>query len=176
MEISVKDTGIKTKSPVNVRAVALYLRSYYRMDTVLPPDRPLIWPLEEVLHPVGLRVNDIGILGWIGNEDDRTFIPLRVSQKGKDSAGQPSDPVNLVIRCAVDVVEVKWSYYVEGEQGATPKWEKVNLSPSVSAGNPITITLPEGLPAKAILEVRAKELNRGYLPIKRIRVSVKGSL
>jgi hypothetical protein len=102
------------REPVNVRAVPLTARPYYRMDGVLRSDVPMDWPVGEVLFPSGIKQSNLGIFGWIGPENDRTFIPLRVSKHG----AQPLTGENiLIVRSGVNIDKVVWrSAALQGEQ------------------------------------------------------------
>src|SRR2546423_7628077 len=52
--------------PVNVRAVAIPPKTYYRMDAVLPAGAFVVWPVRDVLLPENLSETRIGIFAWKG--------------------------------------------------------------------------------------------------------------
>ena len=87
---------IVNNKTVNIRAVAIPLRTYYRMDAQLDPKTNIKWPVADVLYPKKLKdvvrranirfaptlVSDIG---WISittiypNIYDRLLIDMKVS-------------------------------------------------------------------------------------------------
>lgn len=130
--------------PVNVRALAIPLKTYYRMDAPLAPGATLRWPLKDVLVPEGLTDNRVGVFGWRGAEDNRTLVPLRVTSAGASSASQA--PL-LIIQASFDAQKAKWRWgAARGEQcSALSAWQDAIQRP-VSAGWPIAIDL-SALPA-----------------------------
>jgi hypothetical protein len=89
---------------INVRAVAIPLRTYYRMDSTLRRACVLNWPTVEVLLSyVRLRPDEIGVFGWTGGENDKTFVPLAVSEKDQYSEFAA---LTMTVRTAVEVAEV----------------------------------------------------------------------
>lgn len=130
--------------PVNVRAVAIPLKTYYRMDAPLAPHATLLWPLKDVLAPEGLTDSRIGIFGWRGTEGKETLVPLRLTVKGASAA--PQTPT-LIIQASFDTQKVKWRWGPshDGQCSELGAWQDAIQHP-VSAGWPITIELAK-LPA-----------------------------
>jgi hypothetical protein len=167
LEVSAPSIAGVTEGPVQVRAVALPLRTYYRMDAVLPPNRPLLWPVDALLLPWRLEANRIGMFGWVGAEADRTFVPLQAMQPG---APPPQGPLELVVRSSVDVETVKWRSSVASEPSSSPpRWLDAGAT-SVPAGRPVTIVLPDGPTAVLRVEVTAKERNSDRWSLLNIRI------
>ena len=77
------------KRMVKVRAGAIPLKTYYRMDGTIPPKGNLTWPIGDVVYKAGLKADMIGVFGWIGSENQKTFVPLKIFQKvpGRDCCG-----------------------------------------------------------------------------------------
>ena len=113
--------GELVSEPVRVRAVALPLKTYYRMDAVLPEEGPLIWPLKDVLAPAGLVAEQIGVFGWSGSEIDKVFVPVRllaaddVAGAGSEQGGEQAPSAELLVRLANDAEKVLWRYKEEPE-------------------------------------------------------------
>jgi hypothetical protein len=66
------------KERINIRAVGIPLKTYYRMDAEIGPNQRLEWPVDDVLRPQGLGHKDIGIFGWIRDKGEKMYIPVRV--------------------------------------------------------------------------------------------------
>ena len=101
---------------LNVRAVGLYPGTYYRMDTVMKPDSDIMWPVHEVLEPLQLSSDRIGIYGWYDTDEHRVFVPVRALQPGDTLT---SDRVTLLIRPAVELEVLRWRQTIDdAELGA----------------------------------------------------------
>ncbi len=148
--------------PVNIRAVAIPLKTYYRMDSVLLPGQQITWPLKDILYPGKLTSDRIGIFGWIGEQQEKEFIPIRVRQIAplKDQAKHEEDVANLVVRSSVDVDSFLWRLSARDMSRclAFGAWQKIAQAPR-HAGAPVLIQLPESdISAAGIcVEVAAKE-------------------
>lgn len=160
LEVSPENVSSAMQGPVYVRAVALNQKTYYRMDAVLPPDHTLSWPINDVLLPVGLRANGIGIFGWINSENGKLFVPIHVVQQGKNSLQQPDGSIKLVVRSPVDIENMVWRLFVEGVPASEQniEWLKAITRP-VYAGQPVTIFLPKGPSGVILIEVAARMKN-----------------
>jgi hypothetical protein len=151
-----------TQGTVNVRAVAIPLKTYYRMDGTVSPVQSMQWPIEDVVFPGQLTAQRLGVYGWVGSENDKTFVPLRVTQKDSSKSIPSKENTYLILRSSVDVDTVLWRYStVEGNQCSRfVEWQEQNAAP-VNAGWPVTITLPQLSAKKGVLclEIAAKEKN-----------------
>jgi len=145
------------QGPVYVRAVALPPKTYYRMDSQISSDRAMLWPIKEVLVPTGLNSKDIGIFGWIGPENKKTFVPLKVTQRNispQTQAGQ-EQTVFLTVRPSVDVESIYWRWsQVKDQECHFGKWQNLSETP-VNAGRRVPIALP-GQEGELCVEVKAK--------------------
>lgn len=92
---------------VNVRAVAITPKTYYRMDARLQHGKPLVWPVTDVLLPEHLTDNRIGIFGWTGTEEGKTFVPVDVKS---GTAALARDQVILVAQTSFDADAIKWRW------------------------------------------------------------------
>lgn len=151
-----------SSQPINVRAVAIPLKTYYRMDGELPPGGKLVWPIRDILYPGKLTADRIGIFGWIGDTGDRQFVPVRVRQIAPmaDPASTETDSAHLVVRSSVDVDSILWRMSESPDERcqAFGRWQEVPQAPR-HAGAPVLIRVPETADQTAgiCLEVAAKE-------------------
>jgi hypothetical protein len=141
------------RGPIQVRAVAQPLRTYYRMDTVLPTNRRMVWPVKDVLFPLRLHADRVGVYGWIEAQPEKLFIPLRVISQG---GSLPQVPIEVVVRSSLDVEGLVWRMAVDNTN--PPPWQTGGAN--IPAGHPVTITLPEGPRTILRVEVAAKIENR----------------
>ena len=136
---------------INVRSLPLTLSTPYQMDASLNATDSLKWEIGIVLNKIGLASSNLGVFGWTGKEDDKTFIPLRGNDKS-------SSDMHLVLRAARAVTEVRWRYRpydtndVAGSYGAY-----IDASPSDYAPEaPITIPLDKTFHGKYEIELLAR--------------------
>jgi hypothetical protein len=60
--------SVASNLEINVRAIALPLGTYYRMEGIVGPKTILRWPLSEVVQASqNLKGTDLGLYGWFGN-------------------------------------------------------------------------------------------------------------
>lgn len=129
---------------VNVRAVAIPPKTYYRMDAPLPAGKNMVWPVRDVLLPQNLTDSRIGIFAWKGPENGKTLVPVRVVPQG--APAKPA-PLYLTIQATFDAQLVKWrsAPAPNGVCLAFGGWENAIQRP-VTASWPIAINLSK-LPA-----------------------------
>jgi len=53
------------KKTINVQAVGIPVRTYYRMDAQIGPGQTLKWPVRDVIYPQRVYPDKIGVFGWI---------------------------------------------------------------------------------------------------------------
>ncbi|MFZ7124810.1 MAG: hypothetical protein ACOWWM_01485 [Desulfobacterales bacterium] len=157
LEVSVSP---EIREVVHVRAVAIPLRTYYRMDGDIRVGGKLVWPVKDILFPANLTPERIGIFGWTGAGADRVFVPLEVRQIDPPPPGRPPTAgTHLVIRATVDVDSYLWRTAPAsgGHCRAFGKWLPVENAP-IHAGAPVSIRIQEdsGRAARICLEVAAK--------------------
>ena len=134
--------------PVRVRAIARPPRTYYRMDAVLPTTRQMEWPVNDVLLPLNLSAERIGVFGWLQRGEEKIFIPLRVAQAGDIT---PEGPVELMVRATAPIERLVWR-----TSGSLP-WQEA--ATQVAEGQPVSILLPAGPRMIVRIEVQAKVAN-----------------
>ena len=138
--------------PVWVRAVALPLKAYYRLDAVLDERSSLAWPIAEVVKPAGLGPEQIGLFGWVGAETAKTFVPVGVRVAGK---GGGAEDLHLYIRVSSDAEKLFWRVR---EGGAESQWMPA-AGGRVRAGQTVMVTLPAGPAAVIGVDVTAKPVD-----------------
>lgn len=138
--------------PVRVRAVALPLKAYYRMDGVLDEHSSLAWPIGEVVGPAGLDSGQIGLFGWIGDETDKIFVPVGVRTAADAGA---VDELRLFVRVTSDAEKVFWRVR---EGGAETEWMPA-ANGRVRSGQTVVVVLPPGPEAVIGVDVTAKPVD-----------------
>lgn len=142
------------KDAVNIRAVAIPPKTYYRMDAGLPAGGTMVWPVRDVLMRENLSDSRIGIFGWKGPETAKTLVPLRVVPQDKPVT--PGPPF-LTIEASFDAQVVKWRWAPAQKDGcqAFGPWQNAIEHP-VTASWPIAIKLAELPPGVQCLETAAQ--------------------
>jgi hypothetical protein len=141
-------------SEVYVRATALPLRTYYRMDATLAPGTPLHWPTNAVLRPQKLDGSRLGILGWVGEGKQRLFVPLIVrDEREPATAGE----AQLVLLAASPLDHVMWRERSSGSD-APGGWREL-AAKGLEPGERVTLTLPPGNGPELSVEIMAQPRN-----------------
>ncbi|SRR6266851_5938807 len=135
---------------IHIRAMALPLKTYYRMDATLDDTRQIEWPVGEVLFPLGLHQASIGAFGWVETDRSSLFLPLRVTPKGSSSSSG-REPIEIGVRTTTTLDRLLWRVAEESPSAQPGRWEPVKGD--FSAGKTITISLPEGPAGVLIVEV-----------------------
>lgn len=144
---------------VRVKAVALPLKTYYRMDAELPAGGSMQWPIGDVLKPAGLSSDRLGVFGWVSTEEDNIFVPLTITPQGGKAWQTETRTLELIVRSAVDLEQVLWR--VSDGDGADPKslqWQTAS-SETVYAGQAIRLSIPEGQTGVVRIEISGKRLS-----------------
>ncbi len=158
--------------PVQVCALGIPVKTYYRMDAKIDKGMKLRWPAADVICSQKLYAGTIGIFGWIGTGTKITYTPVSVSAKLETAP--KDDKINLYLRASTDVERVKWRScdVVSGTCSGFGKWEEIRLP--YRTGEAVRITLPPSQAGELCVDVAAKEKNSArWLRKKDIRVIVK---
>jgi hypothetical protein len=152
----VEVTGAGPKREIYVRAVALPLGTYYRMDAIVAPAKPLRWPLSEVVRASkSLKSTDLGLYGWYGDPGKPTYVPVRATVPGSPPAAEPSLRLGVRASVALDLV----TYSIADDESCHfggKAW--VRLAANVRSGAVLTLPLPGDRPALCV-GFRAKLTN-----------------
>ena len=170
--VEISSSVIKDQ-PINVRAIGIPIKTYYRMDAQILPGQKLIWPIADVIYPQKLSARKIGVFGWIENEKGKAYVPVMALAK-MDSIAEDRK-IRLYFRTSVDVECVKWrsSDVIDGACSSLGKWNNAGES-YYRTGESICITLPPSEMAELCVEVAAKEKNTAHWLKRTVRVIVKG--
>jgi hypothetical protein len=142
---SVEVSGAGPKREINVRAVALPLGTYYRMDAVITPEKPLRWPLSEVVNASrSLKNADLGLYGWFGDPGRPIYVPVRAMVPGEPPASAGAQAVRLGVRANVRLAVLTYSFADESCRFRGTDWKR--LSANVGSGAVRTLELPGDRP------------------------------
>lgn len=129
-----------------IRASAIPLNTYYRMDASLGKGQTLTWQIKDVLFNLTIPSNSLGVYGWSGTEKEKVFIPV----KAVSSTYNPSDDkLYLLIRPSSKILGVKFRYAQSDHSFSA--YETVNGA----SRQLIVIVLPEDLKGQYSIEVAA---------------------
>ena len=148
LNVRAPEVPLLADRPVRVRAVALPLKTYYRMDAVLPPEGALQWPLHDIIGRVSLPASKIGVYGWVEGDEGQLFVPLSVTPGDDAAAGTAAAPIRIIVRSAVDLERLVWR--TATEDGQVLDQQEYPEAP-LRAGRPIVLTLAAG--TTAVLQV-----------------------
>ena len=139
---------------VHVRAVSKIPRTYYQMDALLQEGFSLDWPVNDVLLPEKLDSDRIGVFAWVGEDDNKTILPVHVTVVG----AQPFKPKKtyLSVRPTFDVEKIEWRFAPmnAGHCLVFGSWKHA-LRDQALGGQPVDIAL-DGLAGHVCLEVAAE--------------------
>lgn len=133
---------------LNVRASALPLNTYYRMDALLRSGKTLDWAVKDILFDLKIPAASLGVYGWKGTGKEKIYMPV----KPVSSAYVSSDKsYYLVVRPSARVIGVKYRYALFGEP--LPTYQEVNKT--FKSGQAISLSLPQTLHGAYLVEVAA---------------------
>lgn len=158
---------------VNVRAMGIPIKTYYRMDAKILAGQKLIWPIADVIYPQQLSARRIGVFGWIGDEDNKIYVPLSTVSKVNPSITDDRR-IRLYLRTSVNVENVKWRVSdVDNDLCSQfSEWQDTP-QPSFRSGQPICITLPLRGSEQMCVEIVVQETNGAHWLRQIARVIVK---
>ena len=140
---------------LNIRAEAIPLDTYYRLDAVITEDQPLTWPLNEVVIPAGISPDELGIFGWIQKDTGKVLVPVDVYPAGLISPAKVGKkPLTVIVRPAINVDKILWRTFPENSI-QRPEWNELERD-KYPNGRYLTFVVPDG-PTEIIgLELVAK--------------------
>jgi hypothetical protein len=147
---------------VQVQAVSMKPKVFFRMDTVRPGDSTsYVWPTD-FAETVRLKGPDIGLLSWadlpVGGRAQKVYSPVSVRER--------SGAAELVLLPQSHLDEVYYSVVALNAQGRVEKPVVVEqkLPESYSSGRPMRILLPALEPKRLYrVEIAARVRNGGTL-------------
>lgn len=131
-----------------IRASAIALNTYYRMDAAIQKNKTLTWDIKDVLLDLHIPSNLLGVYGWSGTEKSKRYSPVKPLSSLYDKTDKK---LHLIIRPSSKVLEVKYRYFRQGDN--IPAYQ--NAAGSGKAGGPILIVLPENLSGAYQVDVAA---------------------
>ena len=158
--VAVPDVTRLDATEVSVRARALPLSVYYRMDATVPSAKSIEWPLSAVIIPARLPSDSIGAIGWIEKGGSKTFVPVSVVPKGKSPPPQPQHTAIAVFRSTVDIERVQWRLWATDATNQPHPYHVLidNAGSTIRAGEPIRLSIL-GSSQPLNLEIAAKMTN-----------------
>ncbi len=138
----------------------------------------LTWPLRDIIYPAKLLDTNIGIFGWIGEEQKKIYVPVTVLPTHAPLLEEDTD-IHLYFQASGAVFElVKWrsSDNVEGVcSGLSERiWHDLPL-PSNQHQRPFHIILPSSSSGTLCLEIAAKSQRTKTWGKKQIHVIVSST-
>lgn len=152
MRIRAPDVPYLAERSIRVRAVALPLRTYYRMDATLSVESPLDWPLGDIVRRIDLPADSIGVYGWVEDDHDRIFVPLTIDSGAETGTADGVGPVHVMVRSAVNLQQLAWR--IADEDGQVVDQQSYAQTP-IRAGRTVAIPLVRGPTAMLQMDVAA---------------------
>jgi hypothetical protein len=159
LDVSAPNLPASASPLLHVGAVALSLKTYYRMDAVFQSGESMTWPIDDVLKPVGLTADNLGVFGWIESQAEKVFVPLKVVPKSELAKRESEASVELIVRSAVNLEKVVWRASSDYSSEPTPSNWQDATSRTVYAGQAIRLALPRGDSGILRVEIAGKRLN-----------------
>jgi hypothetical protein len=159
---------------IQVRAVGLPPKTYYRMDAQLEPGQTLTWPVRDVIYPRKLSYNEIGVFGWIGEETEQTYVPITIVPTIVPV--ENDEKIRLYLRTTGDVLgKAMWrsSDEVDGECSGLNEstWNNISIS-SEQPWQLFQFSLPSSETGILCVEIMAESRRTGEWGRRNIRVIV----
>jgi hypothetical protein len=140
---------------IYIRAQAIPLKTYYRMDAQLLPNTTLDWSINEVITPCSLSSKKIGLMGWYMSDGERIYVPLKTKTEVNSSGND--NIIRVVFRSTVDLDSIRYTWYSYETQESTG-WQR-NLRDSSRAGMPIVVNLMHEAQGRQLLVITGKVMN-----------------
>jgi len=133
---------------IKIRGIGAKLKTYYRMDGVIPVGGTLDWVLKDVVFPKRLADREVGLYGWFNNGEYNTYVPINFGVPGN---------IMMTLRSSVTVSKAQWraAEAIGQRCKAMGPWKKVKRTP-FRRGKTFRIQLPSSSTGKLCLEVAAK--------------------
>lgn len=135
-------------SNIFIRASAIPLNTYYRMDASIDKNKIFNWEIKDVLYPLNIPSNALGVYGWSGTEQEKLFWPVKPVSS---VTSQTDNKLYLIIRTSSKLMEVRYRYAEKGGYFSTYE----SVKGQGKGGQGIVIVLPETLKGDYTIEVAA---------------------
>jgi hypothetical protein len=161
---SIKITNLDTV--INLRASAIPLNTYYRMDAVLSTGTTFTWDIKDVLLNLRIPSNSLGIYGWFGTERNKIFVPIKPISTTYDTS---KHELYFIVRASTKVLKIEYRYSKIGQNPG--QYEQDNSS--FRTGEPITIKLPANLKGTYTIDIAALLQSNGNWIAKKYTLSIR---
>jgi len=155
-EVITLNTPVESEDTVFLRATGIPFDLYYRMDALLIRQKPIRWPVREVLAR-GSRTRyarNIGLYGYVGSNRKTTYVPVRAVSDQYDQ-NNSSSGYRIKLVASTSLSQVRWRLRDQTE------YKLLRDGGRFYSGWLIPIQLPADLaPGAYTLEIEAKEYNR----------------
>lgn len=149
-QTSVRLAPVAADGPVRGRGGGIPVKTYYRLDALIPAGGALDWGLTDVVRPVPLGAEQIGLVAHLESEP-RLYLPLALA--GQGGAG----PVTLLLRPGAAATGLWWrSAPRTGDGcGAMSAWRELDHQGPLDPGFPARLPLPDDVAGELCLEAQA---------------------
>lgn len=164
---------IEKDETINIRAVGIPSKTYYRMDAQISGSESFEWPIGDVIFKGGLTDKKIGVFGWTGSEKEKIYVPIKATSKM--IAASDGNTVYIYLRTAIDVKNVKWRFANISEDDNCAKasgWENPQKT-SYKSGDRIVCKIPAAYKDNLCVEVRADAQQGGDKLSRRAKIILK---
>lgn len=159
--------------PINIRAVGIPLKTYYRMDAILKAKDILEWPIKDVIYLKKLQYKKIGIFGWIGDDTpSKKYIPVKAV--ANLAIVSKKDDLSIVFRSSEKISSVKWRQrnIINGIRMKMGEW--VDMANAVyESGEAISISVTNIHAEEIIVEIAGWDIENSKWLKKKVNVIVK---
>ncbi|MBD3287524.1 hypothetical protein GF337_01860 [candidate division KSB1 bacterium] len=125
---------------ISVRAQAVPLKIYYRMDAFITGNETLKWPVRDILLPNNLTAGKISLMGWYFKDQEKVFVPLHTRSTLDSTVND--NIIRVTFRSTVTVENIQYATY-SYQTKTTSDW-KDHYIYTCLAGMPINILLAPG--------------------------------
>lgn len=153
---------IVNNQPVNVRAVGIPMRMFYRMDACIDPGKRFQWPIKDIVYKSKLSSQAIGVFGWYMKGKEMIYVP--VTTTSTPAPVSESKDILLYVRPSTRIRDLQWRFAEQNENGAYSRstWRNPDMPKDVYPNDrAIQITLPSSTSQTIIVDISARRENNG---------------
>jgi hypothetical protein len=160
---------------INIQAMSIPVRTYYRMDARIEPGETLSWPVKDIIlkRPEELTADKIGLLAYLNDDKGKIYFPVKAQSIQKSADRETS--INLIVSPLKDLGSFKWRINKgSGKEKTTEKkWDDpVEHSNKFPTGHPITIQISPQNTGILYLELTARVKDHREWVTEYIRLNV----
>ncbi|MDH5232544.1 MAG: hypothetical protein OEY38_20995 [Gammaproteobacteria bacterium] len=159
--ISVSNTSMLAMTPqvLHIRAQALPLKSYYRMDSILPSGNNEVfhWPVASVLLKRNMDASQVAAFGWYLNAN-KSVVYFPLSFSSQLSSVKNDKIVRMILRSESKIKSLKINWIELPEQTV----QSTTLFRTYYSGDSIIVKPPEHISGLVYVEIEASNLDLRY--------------